>query len=329
MNKLKHFLLSKTAKTQMSTILLLAVIVGGGLYVVTQKPEWIPDLGFSTGGGGTADLIDVNKKLQFTWTAEFSGTVANAKTFYVYDENYALRETLATAATGIVASSQNYPSGTRLYVKYDDTSNQIWYDLSVPQMSNAEAQAQTYNDIALTYYAVGTYTSDIVMMNGLSVSDAETVNATGNATTTPQFSYQLTNTGADNTGLMESYDPVYGQSWGVWVTGTITGDNASLVTINGADYVFKIGNDWYFADKVSAQALCKWKVGLSYKPGYTGTDSCDFSLDLTAFTTAADTATLQLTFYESADPVYAMNHGGNYGANKVTLAEQTISIVGL
>ena len=141
MNKLKHFLLSKTAKTQMSTILLLAVIVGGGLYVVTQKPEWIPDLGFSTGGGGTADLIDVNKKLQLTWTAEFSGTVANAKTCYVYDENLALRETLTTAATGIVASSQNYPSGTRLYIKYDDTNNQIWYDLSVPQMSNAEAQA--------------------------------------------------------------------------------------------------------------------------------------------------------------------------------------------
>ena len=274
-------------------------------------------------------MVSVNKKLQFTWTAKWSGTVANAKAFYVYDDSMALRETLTTAATGIVASAQNYPSGTVLHVKYDDTNNQVWYDVTVPYMSEAEAQAQTYNDIGLEYYAIGTYTSDILMMNGLSVADAETVNCTSNATTTPQFSYQLTNTGADNTGILESYDPIYGQAWEIWVTGTITGDNASLVIMNGVDYQWTVGNDIYFADKVSATALSKVKVGLSYLPGQMGVDSCSFSMDLTAFTTAADTATLQLTLYGSADPVYAMSHAGNYGQNEFTLAEQTVSIVGL
>lgn len=284
------------------------------------------NLPFSIGGQDNGDLQDVNKKLQFAWTAEYSGTVANAKTFYIYDENLALRETLTTAATGIIASSQNYPSGTLLHIKYDDTNNQIWYTITVPQMSPAEAQAQTYNDISLKYFAIGTYTTDQLMMNGLTVSDTEQINMTGNATTTPSFTYTLTNTGADNTGLMESNDPIYGTNWGVWVTGKISGANASLVIINGADYVFTVGTDQYFADKVSAQSLSKWKIGNSLVPGYTGTDSVNFSFDLTGFT-ATSTATLQLTVYESADPIYAMSHSGNFGQDKVQLAEQTVTLV--
>ncbi len=328
----KHnFLHSKTAKTSNATMLIIVAVVAIGGFMLYQG-GYLDDLNlpFSISGenGIPAGYVSVNKKIQFTWTAEWSGTVANAKTFYVYDDTLALRETLTTAATGIVASAQNYPSGTVLYVKYDDTNNQIWYSITVPYMSEAEAQAQTYNDIALKYYAIGTYTVDDLKAGGITYADASTYNCTSNGTA-PIFTYSLVNTGADNTGLLESYDPIYGQNWDVWVTGTITGDNASLVTLNGVDYSWKVGNDWYFADKVSASALSKWKVGLSYVPGYEGSDSCTFGLDLSPFTTAADTATLQITVYASADPVYAMAHAGNFGVNKVTLAEQTVYIVGL
>lgn len=313
-------------------MIIIAVVVVAFVYAYSQG--YLDDLlgSFSIGGVGDdgipAGMVSVNKKLQFTWTAEYSGNVANAKTFYIYDSSLALRETLTTAATGIVASAQNYPSGTVLHVKYDDANNQVWYTITVPYMSEAEAQAQTYNDISQKFYEIGTYTVDDLRAAGIIFADASTYNCTTNGTT-PMFTYTLSNTGADNTGLLESYDPVYGQAWEVWVTGTITGDNASMVILNGVDYSWKVGNDWYFADKVSASALSKWKVGLSYVPGYTGTDSCTFGMDLSAFTTAADTATMQITAYACADPSYAVSHAGNFGANKVTLAEQTVSIVGL
>jgi hypothetical protein len=306
-------------------MLIIGIVIVGAFYVFTQHPEWIPSLNIG-GSGGAADMVDVNKKIQFTWTAMYSGAVANTKTFYVYGDDLALRETLATAATGIIASAQNYPSGTKLHIKYDDGSNQIWHEVTVPQMNVHDSESNTYNDIALKYYAAGTYTSDQLMMLGLNVASGETVNASGNATTAPTFIYTLSNTGVDNTGLADSYDPVYGQAWQTWVTGKITGNNASLIIVNGADYSFAVGNDYYFACRLDSEALSKWKVGLNYVPGYTGTDSCSWSLDLSGFT-ATSTATMTITAYSCADPAYAMSHAGNFGATKVTIAAQTVTIV--
>jgi hypothetical protein len=315
----------------MTTVLIIVVLAVGAFYAYQQG--WlngiIPGLSISGGGAGAPPgMVSVNKKIQFTWTAKYSGTAANAKTFYVYADDKSLQETLTTAASGVIASAHNYPSGTHLYVKYDDANNQVWYDFTVPYMSDAEAQAQTYNDVSFQYYAIGTYTTDSLVMNGLTVLDGEEVNATGNATSTAMFIYQLTDTGADNTGLMDSFDAVYGEAWQTWVTGKISGDNASLVLVNGADYVWQVGLDTFFADRVSSESLSKWKIGTSYVPGYTGTDSCSFSLDLSAFTTAADTATMQITAYACCDPVYAQSHAGNFGHNTITIAEQTVDIVG-
>ena len=323
--QINRFLHSTKAKTSSATTMIIIIAVAAVAYLA-YSGGYLDDLNlpFSISGDDNGNLVEVNKKIQFTWTAEWSGTVANAKTFYIYDDTLALRETLTTAATGIVASSQNYPSGTILHIKYDDTNNQVWYDIEVPYMSPEEAQAQTYNDISLKYYAVGTYSSDSLMMNGLLVSDAEQINATGNATTTPSFVYTLTNTGADNTGILESYDPVYAQAWEIWVTGTVTGDNASLVIVNGVDYQWKVGNDIYFADKVSASSLSKVKIGLDLVSA--GTDSCSFSFDLTGFT-ATSAATLQISVKGGADPMYAMTHAGNYGNSDFELAEQTVTLV--
>jgi hypothetical protein len=325
----KSFLHSKTAKTSNATMLIIIAVVAVGAFMLYQG-GYLDDLNlpFSISGDSGGGGIDVNKKLQFTWTAKYSGTVANAKTFYVYDESLALRETLTTAATGIVATAQNYPSGTVLYVKYDDTSNQIWHRVVVPTMSEAEAQAQTYNDINLQYYAVGTYSAgERLTALGISYADADTYNCTTNGTS-PVFTATFTNTGADNTGLMESLiaDPLNGDNWGVWVCGTITGDNATQVIVNNVDVQFKVGNNIYFADKISAEQLSKWKVGTGYVSGYEGEDSVSFSLDLTAFT-ATSAATMQIYLYESADPYYAMNHAGNWGQNKVELGEFTLSLV--
>lgn len=327
---IRRFLHSIKAKVDTGMIILLAAVVIGAIFIIPKLPEWGIELPFSIGGDGGAgtDMVDVNKKLQITVSDAWSGGVA-AHNIYIYDETKALRESLTTAASGIIATAQNYPSGTQLYIEFDNANDHVFYSVVVPQMNLHDSEASTYNDISLTSYAIGTYTVDSLRMLGLTVSDGETVNATGNATASPTFVYTLTNTGADNTGLLESYDPIYNANWDVWVTGVISGDNASLVVVEGVDYQWVVGTSIYFADKVSAQALSKWKVGGSYVSGYEGTSGCSWGLDLTAFTTAADTATMQITFYECADPAYAMAHGGNYGTHKIELAEHTVAIVGL
>jgi hypothetical protein len=318
MKHFKHFLHSKAAKTSMANVLIIIVVVAGGYFLFQggYLDNLLPGFSITGGSGG----VDVNKKLQFTWSDEWSGTVANAKTFYVYDESFALKETLTTAATGIVASAQNYPSGTNLHVKFLDTNDKIWYSFTVPTMSATDAESSTYNDVAFKDFEIGTYTSDTLKTGAYSIVDAQDYNQTGN-TTTPIFVYTLANSGADNTGILESYDPVYAQQWGVWITGTIT--NSSII-VTGVDYQFTVGTVTYFADKISASELSLWKVGPSYMPGFTGTASVSFGLDLTGYTTSD--ATMQITAYAYADPSYAMSHAGNYGTAKLEIAEQTITI---
>lgn len=330
MHLIRRFLRSTTAKTNWALIVVV-LIAACVVFGVIQIPGLtLPTLPFSISGQEEpGDNVAVNKKLQFTWTDAWSGSVANAKTFYLYDANFALKETLTTAATGIVASSQNYPSGTVLYVKFIDGNDKVWYSFTVPKMNPSDAEASTYNDVAFNDFEVGTYTTDRLIMEGLSVGDGEQINATGNATTTPSFTYTLSNTGSDNTGILESYDPIYGENWQVWVTGTITGDNYSLAVVQGTDYLWTSGSTQYFADKVSANELSKWVIGSDTVPGYSGTTSCTFNLDLTAFVSAADTATMQITVYAYADPIYAQAHGNNFGQAKYQIAEQTVTIVGL
>jgi len=322
-NHIRRFLHSTKAKgTQMTSIVLIAILAVGAYWVFTVHPEWIPS--FSIGGEETG-LVDVNKKLQFTWTAEYSGDPAITLGFVIYDETLAVRESLTTTAGGIQTTAQNYPSGTHLYVLYDNANNQIWHDIIVPQMNLHDSESNTYNDIALKFYKIGTYSADSLRMLGIDVADGDRIDSDGNATYTPTFIYTLANTGADNTGLMESYDPVYKCAWQTWVTGRISGDNASLVTVNGADYVFTVGLDTYFACRVSSQALSKWKVGLNYVAGYSGGDSCSWSFDLTGFT-ATSTAVLEITVYECADPLYAIAHAGNFGNNEVAIADHTVNM---
>jgi hypothetical protein len=308
----------------------VAVLVGAAVVFGVIKIPGLDlsgiTLPFSVTDGGSDGKVDVNKLLKFAFTDEWAGTAANAKTFYVYDgTTKALLESLTTDADGTEPSVYTYPTGTKLFVKFVDANDKVWYDVTVPGMLPNDADAATYNTIALKDFEIGTYTGDDLKAGAITFADASTYNQSSNGST-PIFVYSLSNSGADNTGLVESYDPVYGCAWDVWVTGTISGTNASSILVNGVDYQFSVGTTTYFADKINAQALSKWKIGPSYVTGYEGQASCSFGLDLTGYL-AASSCTMQLTVYANADPAYAMSHAGNFGVDKVTLAEQTVTII--
>jgi hypothetical protein len=273
-------------------------------------------------GGSSSDLVDVNKKINFALTNEYAGSALASKTLYVYDsDGETLLETLTTGSDGTVSTAYTYNSGTALYCKYINTNDKQWFAITVPKMNKADAESATTNSIPLKSFAIGTYT-DGLTVGATTINDAGSYNFTTTGTT-PTFKYTITNTGADNTGLKESYDPVYKQDWWVVIYVTFSGTDYEKCIVYGFSYDWVLGSTHYVAGKLDAYALTKHKVGSNYKS--LGTTDFVFNLDGTGVP-ATGSFTMQIECYAYASPTYAMNHGGNFGVSSVELCEQTVTL---
>lgn len=275
-------------------------------------------------GQTTDNLVAVNKVLDFALINEYAGSALTSKTLYVYDsDGETLLETLTTGGDGTISSGFTYPSGKVIYVNYISSNDKMWWKLTVPKMNPSDAESATVNSIGLKAFSIGTYTSDVLYHGSTSIADAGDYNFTDSGET-PTFTYRLANTGSDNTGLKDSYDPIYKQSWHVCVYITFSGTDYEKVLVYGFNHDFTLGSTHYVASRLDAYGLTKHKVGNSYKS--TGTVEFTFSLDGTGYTGSGAT-TMQIYVYAYTDPAWTMNHGGNYGTAKVELAEHTVSLI--
>lgn len=325
-HKLRKFLYSKQAKTSVAWVLIILIAAVVVIAAVKTPKIDLGNLGSQLGIGGetTGETGEVvNRAIEFSFTDAYSGAAASTKSVYVYDAEMALKHSLTTDSNGLCHTTVGYPSGTILNVKYVDGNSKIWYRVKVPTLQGSEVQASTYNPVALSTFTIGTYTVDALKVGGASINDAGTYNHTASGNN-PIFRYDLANTGADNTGLMTSYDPIYEQDWQVWVVVSFSGTNYETIVLGGFDTQFPLGNTVYGCDQANAQALTLWKVGNNYKAGYEGTDSVSWSLDLTGYSGAG--VTMQIEVYAYASPAYAQAHGGNFGVTKLEIAEQTVTL---
>lgn len=316
----------------MALVLVLIIVVAVGIAGLDRG--WFGDINlpFSIGGTDTTPdtgLVNVNKKIEFSFTDKFSGTAPTTMPFYVYQGSPpVLVESLTTVTTtGIVDSGKAYASGTQLYIKYIDTTGvdaKIWYSVVVPQMNAADAQSATYNIVDLDSFTASTSYTQTLLVS--SVDASTNYNVTTWANTAPIFVYQITNAGADNTGLIDSAiaDPIYGDSWGTWLVVAISGAGYETILPSGFDQTFQIGSTVYGVMHLSSEMLTKWKVGNTYQYGYTGGQTATFSLDLTGY--IVNTASMTVTAYAYCDPAYAQTHGGNFGSSKVQLSTDTVTL---
>ena len=191
-------------------------------------------------------------------------------------------------------------------------------------MLSADAQIQQYNVIPLQAFTIGTY-GQTLQVNAVDASSNYTISTMG-GNVAPTFTYQITNTGADNTGIMESQvaDPIYGDQWQVYLVATISGTGYNTVLPSGFDQTFANGLSTVCVIHLNADALTKWKVGNVYEQGYTGGQTVSFSLDLSGYT--GNSATMTVTAYAYCDPGYAQTHGGNFGNAKVQLSTSTVDL---
>jgi hypothetical protein len=299
-------------------VVLVAVLIVTGIIEIPQI-----NLPFATQGPVTGKMVDVNKPIDFALTDTYGGSALGSKTLLVYDSDGATQlESLTTASDGTITTSFVYPSGKRIFVYYESSNDKQWFDITVPKMNEKDAEADANNHVALKSFTIGTYSSDSLKFGATTIADAGSYNITTSGTT-QTFTYSLANTGNDNTGLINSYDPIYACHFKPVVYMTLSGTNYETVIVYGFDYDFTLGTTHYVAKVLDDYALTKHKVGNVYK-SY-GTVDISFTLDLTGY--SGDSATMQFYVYAYSDPNWCMNHGGNYGVEKVELAEHTVSLV--
>lgn len=314
-----------SGKMDTTTIVIIALfaflLIGGGLSlpkIDLSNLNFLDDLF----GGGTTGLVDVEKCLDFALINEYAGSALGSKTLYVYDsDGETLLETLTTASDGTIASAFPYKSGSVIYVNYVSSNDKKWWKLTVPQMNALDAESATVNTIKLKAFAIGTYTSDTLKHGGTTIADAGEYNFTTSGTIMT-FTYSLANTGNDNTGIQDSYDPVYKQNWNVVVYITFSGTGYETVLVHGFNTDFTLGTTHYVASTLNAYELTKHKVGTDYKS--IGVDELSFTLDGEGYSGSG--CTMQITVKAYADANYAQSHGGNFGTASVEIAEHTVTL---
>jgi len=323
----RSFLHNNHGKTNYGAVLILMILVGAAVYGYTEG--WFSSLNLpfsvqSSGGSGKAGT-SVDRQLQFSFTDKFSGAALTSKTFYIYTGSPpVLSESLTTNGAGVATTADKYVSGTILYIEYVSGNSKMWYQETVPNMLASDANSQTYNAIDLQAFTLGTY-GQTLQVNAVDAASNYTIHTMG-GNVAPTFTYQITNTGADNTGLMESQvaDPIYGDQWQVYLVVTLSGTGYNTVLPSGFDETFANGLSTVCVIHLNADALTKWKVGNVYEQGFTGGQTVSFGLDLSGY--SGSSTTMTVTAYAYCDPGYAQTHGGNFGNAKYQLSTSSVTL---
>lgn len=326
--KVRRFIRATSAKTNIAWVFiaLLAFLVVAGAITIPKfdLSQFDP---FATTANG--DTVAVNKQLKFAVTDRFGAASKASKTnaIKVYDFNtLQLLETLSTGSDATVNTALTYPSGTIIYVRWDDGNDDMWFQLTIPEMSAPDAESATYNNIPLRTYEIATIT-DQLQFGGTTIADAGEYNFTTSGST-QTFTYRLANTGSDGTGYIDSYDPIYATNWKVNVFVQFSGTDYETILVYGFEHDFTLGTTHYVAKASDANAISKWKIGNEYVSGYEGVWEMTFTLDGTGIPADSSTTTMQFYVYANSDPSWTASHGGNYGVTKLELAEHTVTLKG-
>ena len=306
------------------TIVVIAVLLLSGSFKLGNIDFSNFKLPFDLGGDGSG-LVDVNKQVKYTLVNYYAGSAiaSSSNTISVYDSDgeTLLESALDTDASGQGNTAFSYSSGKTIYMKYESSNDKIWWKITIPQMNTQDAEAATYNLIELRAFAIGTYSTDaFTMQNGTACGASYNISQSESSMT---FTYKLSNTGADNTGLMNSYDPLYKCNYYPVIYMALSGTGYERVLPYGFDFDYTLGTTHWLAKVLDPYKLTRHKVGNEYRSN--GNDEVSFTLDMTAIT-GGDSVVLLLDFEIYSDPAYAMAHGGSYGTEVYEGATATTTI---
>ena len=319
-NHIRRFLHSTKAKTNYGVIFIAMIAIAA--VAVIADPSLLSNFKLPFSIGGTSSGVSVNREVQFTLSDKFSGSALTSKTLVVYNSLFEQVESLTTASNGAINTAHPYASGTQLYVKYVSSNTKEWFNVVVPTMPASEQQVSQYNPVSLDAFTIGTGAISL-RAGGVAVTSNYTDGTLG-TTDTPTFTMDLFNTGADNTGMMESTNPVLNQAWDLYTVVTISGSGYENIVYSGFDQQFTLGTTYYGANHQSADGFTKWKTANTYETGFAGDQTTSWSLDLSG--ASGNSATMNIYVYAYCDPTYAQTHGGNFGNDKYQIATLSVDL---
>jgi hypothetical protein len=332
--------LAKNSNYKWLAIFLIVGIVGyyafseGYLNVPSGGNNGGPSASPGTGQqvANPGDMQRVSKPLKLVVLDFHGGAAATGTTnsidVYAADGKTAMESDLDLSA-GAVTTGNSYMSGTELWIAYyyDTTIDEhMWWNIVVPEMTSGDADSLTTNQITLKAFSEPAATDLMVSGAGTTYADAEDLNTTGSSLDTGTFTYTwfITN---DNTGFLESHDPVYGVDNKAIVWATVSGTGYEQVTLTGWDGAFSIGTTKYYYHTLAPNEISKWKVGNDYEPGYSGTGSFTFSYSATGYSNSTTAYTTLQLYIEVYSDVPYMKEQVDYGPYNFALAETTVEIM--
>lgn len=268
-------------------------------------------------------LVSVNKPVQFSVMDEIAGSALGAMTINVYDGTQLL-ESLTTAETGLVTSSQPYASGRLLNVQIvgNTTHCYKWTVVTVPEMSAADAQSLTTNYVLLNGRTLGTFAIRIFNdSNGTSLTTTGVVNMSGYSSTPLQLTVTLANS-VDNTGYVSSYDPLNRINLDAVV---LTSSATSYMTIQNAGVYAPRGTVSNWLKVQNDDLITKHLVGGVYlKPGSQSYTVTIYSGSLPDGASGAN-QTVTFNLYKNFDTTYFAAQGIG-GPNAAAIGSATFSL---
>jgi biopolymer transport protein ExbD len=238
--------------------------------------------------------VPVNKPLLISLQDPLKGAAIASATVYIYTPDKVLRETLTTDSAGKVTTALPYQSDSTIYVKVVKSGYVTrWYTVTVPRMTQADAQSSTTNFVALQDVAIGTYTIKVTDQFGTTYTSGGSLNFTTLGVTSVSLQVSIYNT-VDNTGYVSSNDFLNGVNLNaVFMVST----GGSAVVVSGAGTPVTRGTTSYWLQQVPDDGLTRQLVGQTYvKPGTTGVTFSVNKGSLAHGSTQAFTLTLYVYF---------------------------------
>lgn len=324
----------KRATIKASTAILMMAVLAfsavGLLYAtgnLSFDTEVTPTEGKTT---DPSDLTAVTKQLKLVVNDKHGGAPATGTTnsIDIYREDGENTwETDLDLSSGAVTTGLSYKSNTVLYIQYyyDTTIDEyMWWKVTVPEMTKADAESLTANTISLEAFSSPAAT-DLMHIGTTAYADGANLNVTGttNDTGTFQYSWSITTSG---TGFISSYDPIYDTTGKAVLWASLTGTGYETVSLTGWDAQFTLGSTKYYYKTLADSQVSKWAIGNTYKDGYDGADS--FSFAYNAVGLSGNSTVLQVTLSLYADVNY-MKENGAWGPYVFTLCESTVNFLQL
>jgi len=289
----------------------------------TTLPQLNTHLVSAHGETPTGDsMVSVNRHIDWQVLDDFAGGGIATVYLYVYDLELHKYEgdgsAYKTGTDGTLESGISYQSGTQLRVELLKSNAKAWYSVTVPKMSSEDAKTIAVNPLTLRFFTeINSTTAPTFTLNhqGTAIADDGEYNKTTSGNTRT-FAFSIYNND-DNTGYMESYDPLNEMNWWCVVYLKQYTGNYADISLTGWDGCYEKGSAMYYYKHVTATGLngiSKYKVGQNYV--WTGTWTFSFTGDFTGYS-GADTD-WDINVYIGSDPTYYKNKS-SFGPDSVQL----------